>query len=174
MSLWLQVLPAVTGFVGVLAGSGISLIGQHWQRTYDRQQKKQSIAFAIAAEIEAYIDIIDHRGWVPIAEMLFTQAQNGHIPKVEGWLSEQDQAKDPFPIFAANMGNIGTLGPITGSLAKFYTRVIGIRSTIADMQIGSYDGLGAQGVANVIRGEIDLWLETAVLGRKIVRELRDL
>lgn len=174
MSIWLQVLPAVSGLVGALIGSGAALFGQHLQRRHELTHRRQSIAFAIAAEIEAYIDIIDQRGWVPIAEMLFKQASAGTIPKVEGWLSDQEQARDPFPIFSANMGNIGTLGQITGRLAKFYTRVIGIRSTVVDMQIGAYDDLGPEGVAHVIRGEIDLWLETAVLGRKLVNDLRSL
>jgi len=128
----------------------------------------------LAAEIESYLDIIDQREWVLLAENLFTQASNGSVPKVEGWLSDQDLAKDPFPIFAANMPNIGSLGPITGDLAKFYTRVIGIRATVADMQIGAYDKVGPIDVAGIIRGEIDLWLETAVLGRKLVKDLRSL
>lgn len=174
MNLWLQVLPAVSGLIGVLIGAGSALYGQHRQRQHELTQRRQSIGFALAAEIEAYLDIVEQREWVLVAENLFTQASNGNLPKVEGWLSEKEKTKDPFPIFAANMGNIGLLGQTTGPLAKFYTRVIGIRPTVADLQDGGYDDLGAYGVARVIRGEIDLWLETVVLGRKIVHDLRSL
>ncbi|WP_296101207.1 hypothetical protein [uncultured Agrobacterium sp.] len=174
MSTWLQILPALSGFVGVIVGSGCSLIGQHWQRRHDVTQRKQSISFAIAAEIEAYIEIVDQREWVQLAEVLIAQAIDGRIPKVENWLPEQEQAKDPFPIFASNMANIGVLGPITGPLAKFYTRVVGIRTTVTSLQLGVYDDLGPEGIAGVIRREVDLWLETVVLGRKLVQDLRAL
>ena len=174
MSVWLQALPAISALVGALIGSGSALFGQHLQRRHELTNRRQSIAVAIAAEIEAYIDIIDRREWVLLAENLFMQAKNGSLPKVEGWLSEQEQSKEPFPFFAANMVNIGSLGPITGPLAKFYTRVIGIRQTVVNMQSGYYDSIGPSGVAEVIRREIDLWHETAVLGRKLVRDLRSL
>jgi hypothetical protein len=172
MNVWLQLLPAISGLVGALIGSGSALFGQHLQRRNEFAHKRQSIGFALAAEIEAYLDIVEQRGWVRLTEELLAQARKGEIPKVDGWLSEQEQARDPFPIFLANMGNIGMLGPITGLLAKFYTRVIGIRATIADMQMGAYNDLGANGIANVIREEIDLWLENVVLGRKLVSDLR--
>lgn len=174
MGEWLQVIPAVSGLVGALIGSGAALFGQHLERHHEMVHRRQSIAFAIAAEIEAYIDIVEHRGWVPLAEILCKQAANGTIPKVEGWLTEQEERKDPFPIFSANMANIGTLGTITGPLAQFYTRVIGIRTTVSSMQNGFYDDIGPEEFTAVARAEIDLWLETVVLGRKLVRDLRAL
>jgi hypothetical protein len=174
MNIWVQLLPAVIGLVGALIGARAALYGQALQRRHELTQRRQSLGFALAAEIEAYLDIVEQRGWVLLAENLFKQASNGSLPKIEGWLSEQEKVKDPFPIFAANMSNIGLLGQTTGPLAKFYTRITGVRSTVAGLQEGGYDNLGPSGVANVIRTEIDLWLETVALGRKIVNDLRSL
>ena len=51
---WSQVLPGAFAIVGTLVGGFITFSLQNSQRKADRKEKKSAIAYAVAAEIEAY------------------------------------------------------------------------------------------------------------------------
>lgn len=171
---WPQVISGAAGLLGSVIGTVGTLYAQGSKRADELKQQRQAIGFALAAEIEAYLDIVQKRGWVRQAEALARKSLAGEIIEVAGWLTEDEQQRDPFPIFSANMSNIGMVGPSCQGLGKFYTSVVGIRTTVSEMQKGKYSDLSPPQMSTLIEQEIDFWLETAILGRRLVEQLRAL
>lgn len=174
MSACSQLTPAAFGLIGTLVGAAASLLGQYLNRRYEAKQKRTAIAHALAAEIDAYLDIIDRRKWVKHAERQALLGESGILPAFDGWLTEQEQSRDPFPIFSANMANIGLLGPSCSQIGRFYTSVVAIRTTVSQLQAGFYNDIRPEEIGKIVRDEIDFWLETVILGKRLIEQLRAL
>lgn len=171
---WPQIISGAAGLVGSAIGTIGTLYAQNSKRTDEAQQQRKALGFAIAAEIDAYLDLMERRDWVMQAEHLLNVAKSGQKPRVDRWITEEEQSRDVFPIFTANLSNIGLLGPSCKELGKFYTSVIAIRTTVTEMQAGKYDDLSPSVWVELIREEIDFWLETVVIGRRSTDQLRRL
>ncbi|MGV2106996.1 hypothetical protein ACQZ4X_13120 [Agrobacterium vitis] len=171
---WPQIISGAAGLIGSVIGTVGTLYAQNSKRSDEIVRQRQALGFAIAAEIDAYLDLMDRRDWVSQAEYLMDVAKSGQVPKVDRWITEEEQSRDVFPIFTANLSNIGMLGPSCKELGKFYTSVIAIRTTVTEMQTGKYDNLSPAVWVELIQEEIDFWLETVVIGRRLTDQLRRL
>lgn len=171
---WPQIISGASGLIGSIIGTVGTLYAQSSKRTGEIQLQRQALGFAIAAEIEAYLGLMQRRDWVSQAEYLARMAQAGQRPKFDRWITEEEQTKDLFPIFTANLANIGLVGPSCSELGKFYTSVAAIRTTILELQAGKFDNLDLPALAELIQEEIDFWHETVITGRRLVTQLRSL
>ncbi len=92
------------------------------------------------------------------------------LPK--SWLSPFDKSRSPFRVLEANLPNIGILGDICQDIAKFYSRVMAVRTTLIAVDEGAYDDAEAVDVAFILETEVELWENANKLGRYIVGALR--
>ncbi|MEK1893781.1 MAG: hypothetical protein AAAB20_10970 [Rhizobium sp.] len=146
------------------------MIGQWLTRRHESAAKKTAVGYALAAEIEPYVDIVDRRGWVELAEQLANQARAGVAIKVDGWLTKDEKPND-FPVFNATLPNIGVLGSSARDISSLYSRVIAVRTTVSEMQNGAYSNMTPAQIAHLIDEEVALWRETISDGRKLVAKL---
>ena len=155
---WTVLIPVGAGLLGTLVGSGVSYFAQIRTREADLSERRRSLAQALAAEIEVFQRIVARRD-IPRR----CQAE---------WLSEQDGKMEILPIYHANLGNIGLLGPACVDLVTFVGQVEAILTTIRGVHEGLYDNLDGEQVANLFEGELELWRVSEKLATKVIADLR--
>jgi hypothetical protein len=62
-----------------------------------------------------------------------------------------------LPIYYANLGNIGLLGPVCVELATFVGQVEAILTTIRGVHEGLYDNVTGGQIADLFEGGLELW-----------------
>ena len=163
---------ALIGLGGAVVGGVLVIIGQYLQDSRDRTARKTAVAHSIAAEIEAYLDLMKRRNHVAYAQQIIDANKRGvkSIPK--DWISGFERELEPFPIMRSALPEVGLLGSLGGDVAKFYTQTNAIRITIMGADDGKYDNATAADLAYIFEQELKLWNDTEELGRTVIKVLR--
>jgi hypothetical protein len=112
-SWWPGILQTV---IGAVIGAAGAIGGGAFASWFTWQKERQSVASALAGEVQGFIDVVDSR---QIREL---------IPK--GYVFPIDD--HPFPVFEANVGKIGALPPdLAAEVASFYSHA---RGTVQDLR----------------------------------------
>ena len=159
--------------VFTLAGGGLVTFGtQTWLRHRERSQERQSLALALAAEIEAYLAMIERREHVKRGEQAGNAARAGQPVSLKGFISHYDGEFEAFPIAKANIGKIGLLGRLSGDVVAFYNWATAVRATLINANEGHYDGMSPADMAKLIDDDLAIWRMADTHGREQVKKLR--
>lgn len=169
---WPQIITAASTLIGAVTGGFVTFTVQTRAKAIEREENRASLATAIAAEIDAYIDLMEVRKHEKNAMDLIAQNEAGNKLLPSHWMTSQEAGSDPFPILKANLSQIGTLGPVCDSLANFYSQVMGTRMTVLAAREGHYDHVSPSDVAKIMRTELDQWRNAMALGRSTASALR--
>src|SRR5262245_54402593 len=100
---------AVLGFVGAVIGAVAASIGGAFAQWFTCQQERQSVAAALAGEVQGLIDNMGMR-----------QAAEGLLQGMRFPIDDH-----PFLIFEANVGKIGFLPPpLASRVGEFYRGLV--------------------------------------------------
>ena len=103
--------PAVLPIIGVFIGAFAAIAGGAFAQWFNRQLERQSLAAALAGEIQC---ILETTSW-----------QDARRDIEQGKAAPVDE--HPFPIFEANVAKIGLLPvDLAGKVAVFYSEVGGV------------------------------------------------
>ena len=169
---WTVLIPVGAGLIGTLVGSGVSYFAQIRTREADLSERRRSLAHALAAEIEVFQRIVARRDIPGRCQAAADSARAGNENAVREWLSEQDGKMEILPIYHANLGNIGLLGPACVDLVTFVGHVEAILTTIRGVHEGLYDNLNGEHIADLFEGELELWRVSEKLAAKVIADLR--
>jgi hypothetical protein len=117
---WPQIIPAVSVLVGALIGGIVSYKAQIAGKEADSRNARNSLSLAVAAEIEAYIDLMQNREHEKYAEALIAANQSGVQTIPKAWISGHELISDPLPVLRANLQSIGLLGADAGDKFLFH------------------------------------------------------
>ncbi|KAB2694068.1 hypothetical protein F9K79_20795 [Ochrobactrum sp. Kaboul] len=177
---WPPIITGLSGLAGALIGAGASIISQLNTQRAAINNEVNGLKFALAAEIQAYIQMVRLRNQIPSAQQLIEANQraiaHGRIdasaavlPK--DWLTSVEKNNEAFPVFRNNIDRIGKLGTICGDIVRFYSQATAIRLTLIATDEGKFDHIGPAEVIHIVESEINLWIETEALGRDIIKQL---
>ena len=138
---WTVLIPVGSGLIGTLVGSAVSYFAQIRTREADLSERRKSLAHALAAEIEVFQRIVARRDLPGRCQAAANSARAGNENAVREWLSEQDGKIQVLPIYYANLGNIGLLGPACVDLVTFVGQVEAMLTTIRGVHERLYDKL---------------------------------
>jgi hypothetical protein len=169
---WTILIPVGSALLGTLLGSGVSYFAQIRTREADLAERRKSLAHALAAEIEVFQRIVARRDLPGRCQAAADSARAGNEYAVREWLSEQDGNMEVLPIYRANLGNIGLLGPVCVELVTFVGQVEAILATIKGIHAGLYDKLDGEKIADLIEGDVELWRVSEKLATEIVADLK--
>lgn len=160
----------VTGLF-TLAGVAIGFGGQFFLRSKELNERRKSLANAIAAEIEAYLDLMKRRDVETYAQQIININKKGnrHLPKV--WISGFEKGAEPFPVLKSTLSEIGLLGDANNLVSKFYSQAMAVRITIMSIDEGKYENAIAKDLAVIFEQELKLWKDTVKVGREAVAKL---
>ena len=163
-----------SGLIGTLVGGGISYFAQIRTLEADLSERRKSLARALAAEIEAFQRIVARRDIPGRCQAAADSARAGNENAVREWLSEQDGKMEILPIYHANLGNIGFLGPACVELVTFVGQVEAILTTIRGVHEGLYGNLDGGQIADLFEGELELWRVSEKLATKVIADLKSI
>lgn len=163
---------AVIGMGGAVIGGSLVILGKFLEDRRASKARSRTLAFAIAAEIEAYLDLMEMRDHVSYARDLIRMNRGGTRRLPKEWISGFEREYDPLPVMRSAIPEIGLLGTLGGDVAKFYTQVTAVRATLMSADDGKYDDACAEDLAFIFEKELELWLATVDLGRLLTRILR--
>jgi hypothetical protein len=169
---WAPYIAAIFGLAGVIIGAITSTGTQVALKWWERSDKRKSLAYSVAGEIESYLDLMDRRGHVRNAEELVRGLRSGSNLSLKLLQSQSEKRVEYFPIFQANLSNIGVLGREKCSeLARFHRGIAAVLTTMDLAGQGEYEELSAQDKANVIEGDLEIWRGAINTGRRLVKDL---
>jgi hypothetical protein len=154
--------------IGAFAVSVPPFILSAWQYSKERR----ALASALAAEIEAYIMLMDLREHVERAEKAIEQLKSGRDVDLSQWGDPTEDAIEPFIVMRANLTSIGKMADASGELATFYALVTGIRTTAANACHGRYERLTLQEKVKLIEDELRLWDRARIVAAALLPKLR--
>lgn len=171
-----EVLVSIIGAASALAGAIVGGVATNWaqasQRRAEFRTRRRGLAAAHAAEIRAYLEMIEMRRYVQHAEQLHMALSQGYSVSLKGFMTEHERLTDPFPVYRSNIAEIGVLGPqLCGDLAIFHSWVSAVRSTIVRAEEGYYDTYAPEQSAELLREELAVWRDLTIRGRKLIEEL---
>ncbi len=169
---WTTLVPLASGLIGALVGGGIGYFAQIRTLQADLSVRRKSLAQALAAEIEAFEKIVNRRDIPGRCQAAADAARAGNENAVREWLSEQDGKIDTLPIYHANLGNIGLLGPACVELVTFVGQIEALLTTIRGFHEGIYDKLNSGQVADLFESELQLWRVSEQLATRVIATLR--
>src|SRR5262245_64720139 len=169
---WTALVPLASGLMGALVGGGSGYFAHIRTLEADLAVRRKSVAHALAAEMAAFEKIVNRRDIPRRCQAAADAARAGNENAVREWLSEQDGNLNILPIYHANLGNIGLLGPACVELVTFVGQVEAILTTIRGVHEGIYDKLNSGLVADLFEGELELWRVSEKLAAKVVADLR--
>jgi hypothetical protein len=141
-------------------------------RNADKENERRALAGAIAAELEAYLDLMTRRNHSKNGRDLANRIRAGSGDKLRGFLDKDSKPLDEFLLVKSQVGNIGILGDVCFDLLKFYTLLAGVQTTVISGENGKYDGLGEASLANMIETEIAVWESALAMAPSIVSRLK--
>lgn len=165
---------AYIAFIGVVIGAAVSSGTQLFAQWRTRMHKRRAIALAIAAEIEALIEITDDNGYVSQFQNIADQLEKDLQIPFKGRIAAFLPDSNPFPVVKAHLGDIGMMGNCAGDIIKFCTRTMGIRGTWTKADDGGYELLPPAQKAKLIRDTLKRWENLVVLGKGLIARLRKL
>jgi hypothetical protein len=167
-----SLIAAGSGLAGTAIGGLISYWAQVGRAKGEENRRRKSMAISLAAEIEAYLELMKRRGHAVNARALAAQFRTGQSVKIRGFALTDDTPLGQFPLFMRLMDQIGELGSVCSELAKFYTLIAGVRTTCIAAERGQYDNWSSTAQANLIEAEVDVWESALTLGKELVPRLR--
>jgi hypothetical protein len=170
---WPQIITAGSGLFGTIVGGLISWGVQHWAKKQERQEKRSSLAIAIAAEIDSYLDLMKARDHVGNASKMIAANEQGIQVLPKKWMTDEERKASSFPIFDANLSQLGILGPVLSDIATFHRRVAAVRATIINAMEGAYNDMAPADIAEIMKAELVMWENAVAIGRSTARRLRD-
>ena len=171
---WPQIITAVSGLMGTVVGGLITWGVQHKTALRARSEKRRSLEVSLPAEVDSFLDLMDHRNHVQNVTAMIAANRAGAHTVPGRWITDEERKASAFPIFDANIADLGLLDDNTlRDLATFHRRVAGVRATIIQAMEGGYDNVPAQQVADIMERELGLWKNAVALGRSVAGALRD-
>lgn len=158
--------------IGVIIGGVLTIVGQQFTAWRTRKNLRRDLGAALAGEIEAFLEITRRRGLLNQATDAARALHAGMTVPLRGWVTLSEANTDQFPIYRANLAQLGMLGPVFGKMARFYRLAEAVRATAIRAEEGYYDKDPPDAVANLIAQEIAVWKEVEQLGAEIVATLR--
>lgn len=168
---WSQLIPLGSGLVGTIIGGGIAYFTQMQTRREERVQKRTSLAIGIAAEIEAYLALMERRGHLALARRIADQPEVT-TSDMRGWITPFDLEHEAFPFTTKSIGDLGLLGGLAGDVTKFLMGVYGIKSTMSRAEHGGYDAHDSETRRCIVSGEADFWVEIVTDAHQLIAALR--
>ncbi|TSD88909.1 hypothetical protein FFK22_009300 [Mycobacterium sp. KBS0706] len=159
------------GILGVWVGARVAHGSQRELAERDREENRRGLAAALAAELEGYFAIVHRRGHVERAQRIRRQLAIDGVP-IGGWLRADEGPLDPFPIAQARMADIGILGPVASDLARLYTWIAGVRTTLIEVERGRFDALAPDGKLELVEEELQVWAEAQAMADQLLPKLR--
>jgi hypothetical protein len=160
---------AVAVLLGAIFGAILSGVGLE---SYKRHRDRQGTASAIAGEIFAILQMSAKRNYVSWFHGMLSTLDSGTDLKVPDILRRPIELD---PVISKYLDRIGLLGEdLPERIVTFYHQIMGIRSDLARLADGKFDGVpnASQIKANLIREDLALWDETVALGNTLRDELR--
>lgn len=72
---------------GAVIGGLVTFGGQYYFRAKELRERKQALAYSVAAEIEAYLDLMECRDHVTYAQQIIDNNRNGTRQLPKAWIS---------------------------------------------------------------------------------------
>ena len=169
------IISSISGLAGTIAGGFITYWATRAMKKADRAEEYRAAISGIAAELEAYVDLITWRD--PSASINgildgLNQGQNIPLTSFKQALGATGGPRDFFPLFFSNLDKIGALGEEAYDLAKFHTQLAGIFSTLDNAMLGTFDQLSIPQKAALLQRERDLCENTLKLGKHVVERMK--
>jgi hypothetical protein len=164
---------AVAGIVGTLIGGAITFVTQRALAKDTRRAEANAVRLGIAAEIEAYLGIVDRRNHIDTAKVVLVALRGGNnVSMREFGVDKDEDPAEAFVVFNGNVSKLGALGAEAGDVTKFYISAMAVRTTARSAARGEFDAYTAEQKFWLLSTELDLWQETVVLGRRLIDRLR--
>ncbi|HEX9544890.1 MAG TPA: hypothetical protein VF955_06875 [Pyrinomonadaceae bacterium] len=171
-NLYPAIISATSGLLGVMIGGLITYVVQRTQRRHDKEEERKALACGIAAELEAYLDLMDARNHAASIKSLIASLHGGQDLKLSVIQRADGRVPDFFPLTFAQLNKVGLLGEITADLARFYTGLAGVFATMDTANSGRFDGLPIANKIDLLEKELALWENTTRVGRATVMQLK--
>jgi len=163
----------IFALAGVIVGGGVNFITQSAVDRRKRKADRESVAAALSAEIEAYLDIVERRRNIESARAVLLRLQNGESIPLRGFGVERDEKSAAiFPAYLALLPQLGLLGGTVSKVTKFYSLAMAVRSTARTAERGGYEHLDCRSKAKLLEDELAIWDELSCLGRALAKQLR--
>lgn len=167
-----SVISAAAGLFGSIIGATATLLAQSAAHKRDQRDKRRSLSFALGAEIESYLDIIERRDRLRHAETLAERARSGQDVSLKGWFAASEMAVEFFPVFKGSLQSIGILGPDTcKKLGKFHREIEAVFATLKMAEAGEFDAFTPKDKALLIDEELAIWRGAVNTGKQLVKDL---
>lgn len=167
-----SIVSAGSALLGTLVGGAITFGLQSSERRANRTEKRAGLAAGLAAEIQVYLKMVEMRRYDELAKRLLTVARSGVDVPLNGFISANEREKENFPFYAANISDIGLLGPdICRDLTTFHSLIGAVRSTIIRAEDGFYSSLSPQSKADLIEEELSVWSQMSADGKMLAANL---
>ncbi len=171
---WPQVITGAAGLLGTVVGGFITWGIQHRTAERERAARKRALEVALAAEIDSFLDLMEHRNHVAAVRAIIAANRAGTHTLPGRWLTDDERKTSPFPFFDANIASLGLLDVDTlRDLATFHRRIAGVRATLISAIDGAFANTPANVVADIMERELALWSNAVSLGRAVARALRE-
>jgi hypothetical protein len=167
-----SIIAALSGLLGTIIGGCISYWAQVGQANAEQKRRRKMIALSLAAEIEAYLELMKRRNHSASGRQLAAAIRAGQNVEIRGFALSDDTPLGQFPLFSMLMGEVGELGAICADLAKFHALIVGVRTTAIAAERGQYDRLSATAKADLIESELALWESALPMGEALIPRLR--
>ena len=161
----------IFALAGVAIGGLVTFGGQYYFRAKELRERKQSLAYSVAAEIEAYLDLMERRDHVTYAQQIIDNNRNGVRQLPKAWISGFEKGVETFPILKSVLPEIGLLGDASSIVSKFYSQAMAVRITLMSVDDGDYEQADAKDLAYIFDQELGLWKDTVRVGREAIIKL---
>ena len=169
-----SIISSVSALLGACVGGAITYWVQRVQRRADRLEERRAIAAAIAAELNAYIDLMILRDHTAHYREIVRQIRAGAVIPAATFKRSNVKLNEMFPAFFSQLSKLGLLGEVAFDLGRFFTLLAGVIATVAQFGSGHLDGVDMATRANLIEKEIDneVWEQALRTGRDLVPRLK--
>lgn len=167
--------PLLTGVIVLLStivGAFAAYFATRTQRREDRKVERVAIAVGIAAEVEAYIDLVTRRNYSDLVRHIIGQLNAGQNISLSTLLPSSGSIKELFPLSFSQLDKVGVLGEETYDLARFLTSLAGVLATIELARSGAFEYRSNAEKSAMLQAELDLWENTLRLGRHLSQRLK--
>ena len=108
-------------------GGWIGFLTERNLHRVDVSERKRSLATALGAEIEAFLDLTEELEMDERAEKTGWLAGKDVLVSVAGFVPADADPKSPFPICTSRVSEIGVLDDLAADVSDFYAKAINIR-----------------------------------------------
>ncbi|HMJ67036.1 MAG TPA: hypothetical protein VK615_16960 [Candidatus Binatia bacterium] len=117
--------------LSVIVGGALALAGGFLTKLWECRREQRALAFALAGEIGAIIDVAERRKYLPHIRETIAKVEAGEKPRRVRIRAEQNY----FVVYEANAEKVGLLPrQIARDVARFYTLMKAILEDVTDKQ----------------------------------------